>query len=148
MSSCKSLTALILNRFVFQTILCVCHSLTISFAEDIFGRFAEVSVCRRDGHVCWTERDKKTLQTEFLEWLGAHQPCDIVHVSCATCLQQSTNTSSTRLLTVESPTRGWSSHSAGSSMLVQVLCNVCSYHFQHCCEKHQLLMSHVNTHLH
>lgn len=90
---------------MFQTILCVCHSLTISFAEDIFGRFPEVSVCRRDGHVCWTERDKKTLQTESLEWLGARQPGDTVHVSCATCLQQSTNTSSTRLLTVQSPTR-------------------------------------------
>lgn len=54
-------------------------SLTISFAEDIFGRFAKVRVRRRDGHVCWTKKETRRhfRDTELLEALWS---CDIVHV--------------------------------------------------------------------
>ncbi len=40
------------------------------------GRFAEVSVRRRDGHVCWTNKR----QGDTLEALEADRSCDIVHV--------------------------------------------------------------------
>lgn len=109
-------------------------SLTISFAEDIFGRFAEVSVRRRDGHVCWTKKERRR-HFRDAESLEAHRSCDIVHTKLRNMF--TTVYKYQQHMPPDSPVsyRRLEEQLTAKGSMLQELRSVCSDHLQRCSQK-------------